>query len=93
VKTVVLVEDVKDALTLLAREAEEVQSGIIHAEERGEGTSFGITKEVGMRRLTVAVGAGKQVEVMVGAVKIGIDADEATEVHEESEMEIAHRSG
>ena len=91
-EAVVLIEHMKDTLTLFPGEAKEMHGRIIHAEKRGEGTRFGTTKKMDVRRLAVTIGTSKKVEVVVGSVKIRVDANEATEVHEEGKVEIRYRS-
>ena len=63
VETVVLVEDMQDALTLLTRESEKMHGGIIHTEKCGEHPCLFIAKEMGMKRLAVTVGTSQKVEI------------------------------
>ena len=63
------------------REAEEVHGGIIHAEKYRKGLCLLTSKEMGMRRLAVTIGARKEVKVIVGSFQIGIDANEPSVKH------------
>lgn len=106
-ETVVLVQNVEDALASVAREAEDVHGGIVHAEEEGEVFRLVVLQEMGVGWLCAAIAGGDEVEVgegsgcgmkvampyVEGRVEIGIYADEATEVYEEYEMEVCHRDG
>ena len=89
-EAVVFIQHMEDALTRLSREAEQVHGGIFHAEQRRQGFRFLRLEKIGMIRLAVAIATSKEVEIAVGRIEIGIDADEATEVHQESKMKICH---
>lgn len=91
VETIVFVEHLKDAPALGTRKAEEAHGGIVHAKERGQ-TKCLLTKEVmSMQRTLITVGGRLEVKVRSGGIKVGIDAEEAAEMHEESEVKVGHR--
>ena len=100
-QTIVFVEHMEDALPLGSGEAEEVHGGVVHAEERGEGTCLCLPEEMGMGGLTVAVGACQKVEIESPPhipkrgeyFQVGIDAEETAEVHEEGEVEVGDGGG
>ena len=90
VQPIVSVEHLKDSHALTARETEKVHDRIVHAEKLGQRSRLLLLQEVGMGRLTVAVSAREEVEVTVGALQVGIDANESAEVHEKCQMKIGY---
>ena len=105
-QAVILVEHLKNAHPFPTRQTEKMQGRIIHTEKHRKDARLFITQKMGMKGLTFTIRTCEKVEVELRVrapsnspkgergvrvkVKIGIDADKATEVHKESQMEIGY---